>query len=169
MEGLPAVVVEYFQNTERFAVRFHAAVRERLGPPPAALPDQAAVLAMDASALDGLALRAGAAWHGRAMAQAVDGASVRALVGAIGPELHRVGLAHGARRPATGAALPAPDRIVTALEEDGYACLLSWCLAQPASVGQEVALRLPPHPAPGDEHRASGPGIVAALAVAGRG
>ena len=167
--GVPAETVGRLLDSDRFGRRLRHLIEDRLEPLPGAPSiSQAAVLAMDEPALDGLALRAGAVWHGRAMARAVDGQSVRAQVAAIGAELRALGLAQGWLRgpPSTDAM---PEDLALAVRRDGLACLHAWCREQPPAVGQRVALCLPPPlPLPSQDagHHAAGPRIVAALAGA---
>jgi len=160
--GLPIKMTKHLAGSDRFALRFEAAVEDWLGPLPVLSSDGAALMALDPDAIEALALRAGAIWHGRAMSQAIGGSAVRALVGAIGVELRQLGLAQGWRRQSARAALD-PERIAADLHQDGLACLHAWCLAQPPPLGRRVALRLPSLPEPSDEHLAIGPGIVVAL------
>lgn len=161
--GVPREAIRRLAGSGRFARRLEAIVEDRLGPMPVVLPaDCAAVLALDGDALQELALRAGAVWHGRAISQAISGSAVRSLIAAIGAELRQLGLEQGWRRQGISAPFN-PEQIASDLQQDGQACLHAWCRGQPPSVGRRVALRLPPLPEPDDEHLAIGPGIIAAL------
>lgn len=162
--GLPAAFVEHMLADARLGRRCVELVEERFGPVSPS-PLQAAMLALDGPGLAELALRAGAVWHAGSIAPLIDGAVIRDLVAAIGPELRLFAIRHLALAPAAAEPVPAaalPGEIAVA----GQRCLSAWCLAQPSEVGCRIALRLATEEMPQEPHRLFGPDIVDAVLVA---
>lgn len=157
----------------RLAAACRRVMDKRLGPLPASLEATAMVAShMDGLALLGLAQRAGAVWHARAVLRVIDGEAVRALVQVIGPAPRLVAIRHSALAPAdplpeadaVGDGPPAPARLGVLMAADGLCCLHAWCAAQCSALGERILLRLPPASvAVTAAHRLHGPAILDAL------
>lgn len=163
--GLPPRLVSRLLALPRFGSRLAGIVDNSIGAmPDQPSPAQAAAMALDGWALHGLALRIGAVWYAQFFARLIDGASVRALVAAIGPELRRIALSHRDLAP-TPEAGDAPDiaTMAEAMEGAGLACLRAWCLRQPRSVALRLELRLPPGQPDPETDEGPGPAIVETL------
>lgn len=160
--GLPASVVKRLMAVPRFAGRVSGLIEARMGElPPQLEPTQAALLEMDRWALTGLALRAGAVWYGRLIAKMIDGASVRALVSEIGPQLRTTGL----QRRDLAPDIQAEDLelLSQGLERQGMGCIKAWAMQQAPGIAMRLELRLPRRPMASDEHAQFGPAIIDAL------
>ena len=93
--GLPPSILKRLMATTRFGPRVAALVESRMGELPTSMETaQIIALELDRLSMVGLALRVGAVWYGNQIARMIDGASVRALVGTIGPELRSIALLH---------------------------------------------------------------------------
>lgn len=150
--GITADLLGRMLAVPRLDAACQRVLERRLGPLPDAMsPAAAAALTMDGFALLGLAQRAGAVWHARAILRAIDRAAVRALLNVIGPSLRLVAIRHaGLASPPVPAGTgedadgpPDPARLADAIASDGLACLAAWCAAQPAAISRRLLLRLP--------------------------
>jgi hypothetical protein len=161
--GLGPQLVGRMVGFPRLDAHLRRLVDSRLGVP-APTPSQATALGLDELGLYGLAHQAGAAWHGRSVARAIDGPAVRALVAAIGPALRLFAIRHALLVPGDPLIeAPDPGNLPDAIAGDGLRCLVAWAAEQPEPVGRRILLRLPVAPEPEPAHRAAGPGLVDTL------
>ena len=126
--------------SRRLAARLDEVLQQRLGPLPALDAAQARALELDAQGWSLLQQRAGAVWHGNAIAMVVDGRELRALLAEIGEDLR--GWALRGRPLAPVAGTVAVAEIAAAIPAAGAGCLAAWCAAQPDSVRARIELRL---------------------------
>lgn len=141
-------------------------IHARIGELPTALSSvQAVLMGMDAAGLTVLATRAGAVRHAQALVRLLDGAALRALDAALGPEpradaLRLHAMVAGVAPPGGGGSL------VEAIPREGNGCLRAWCGRQDLAVGGRVMLLLSPGVSPIGMEAVLGAAIVEAL-VAG--
>lgn len=135
-------LAERLRGCRRIAPRFTLLVAHRLGPLPSALTaTQDRLLRMDAQGLQALALRAGAVRHASGVLRVIDGAALRVLTSAIGPDARDAAL----RWPTLAADAPPADDTAPLAERIGRAgrhCLHEWCDLQPSAIGARVRLLL---------------------------
>lgn len=149
-------LAERLRGCRRIASRFTLLAARRLGPLPNALTTtQDRLLRMDVEALQALALRVGAVRHARGVLRVIDGAEMRALTSAIGPDARDAAL----RWPTLASDGPPandPPPLAERIGRAGRHCLHEWCDLQPSAIGVRVRLLLP---------GASSGGAEAALSV----
>lgn len=161
--GVSADLVDRMFGNERVLARCIGLLDDRLGP---FVPSrrQAIALWLDRPRLATLAYQAGVIWHAAAIARLIDGAAVRNLVAAIGPELRLFAIQNVALAPPMEQT-PSGDILLEVVDLAGQRCLGAWCARQPSAIGKRIALRLPDHAAPEDAHHAFGPPIIDSLLI----
>lgn len=147
----------------RAAPALEQLIRARIGELPTGLGSgHAVVLEMDAAALAVLAARAGAVRHAQTLIRVLDGAALRALDAALGPQPRDDALRLHAM--VAGVLPPEGDGpLEAAIPRDGIRCLRAWCGRQDVAVGSRVMLLLPAGIAPVGAEAVLGAGIVDAL------
>lgn len=160
--GVSAALVGRMVRSARLEARLSSLVAARLGPLGDVDAGGAAVLAMTADERLDLAGRAGAVWHGAAIARVIDTPSHQALVTGLGGDGYGAALA--GRHLAQVTAFPdlSPEAILRAVARDGIACFAAWCDTRSPALADRLRLVGPAAPAEA-VHRASGPAIVAWL------
>jgi hypothetical protein len=168
--GVSADLVERLVQTPRLRAGLAGLITSRLGALGPLDPMQAKIMAMSQQDVADLAAKAGAVWHAGSIAQIIDGAKRRVLVGLLGEEHYKLALAAATERPnerPTDRLLAAPladtpEAIAEAVVNDGAACLAAWCAHQPPALRGRLDLMRPPA-LPGPAHAAAGPQIIARL------
>ncbi|WP_131115253.1 hypothetical protein [Lichenihabitans psoromatis] len=163
--GASSNLVTRLLRSTRLRARLAEVVSARLGLVGSMTPVQAAILDLSEVGLSTLARRAGAIWHGRAIARAIDASDRRALVATLGTSLYGQALRGIALSPELPGDLQGPEALDVAVATDGAACLEAWRLAQPPGVALRVGL-LRATVLVEALHRERGPSIVAWLVQA---
>jgi hypothetical protein len=161
--GVSTDLVARMSGNERVLARCIDLLDDRLGP---FVPSrrQAIALSLDRSGLATLAHQAGVIWHAATIARLIDGAAVRNLVAAIGPELRLLAIRNVALAPPMEQT-PSADIRLEMIHLAGQCCLAAWCAKQPSAIGKRIALRLPDRAEPEDAHHAFGPPIIDCLLI----
>ncbi len=165
--GLAPSTAKSLLSAERLRPRVDAWLNELLGE-----TDLAALDAIDARILDGLAadgnaaLRlatlAGAVWHAPAVLGMVMAADIAAFSEKHGEAARKVAIAYAAMRPTIKTAGD-----VEKLQSDGEASVAAWIQSLPPSIAARVRLGWSDSefPAPDAAHEAHGPAVVRLVAA----
>ena len=156
---LKAHVLSQLLAEPRFRTRILGLAAERLGRVSDAGHKAGQVLAMTSEDLQALAWRAGAVWHGRAVARIIDGESRRRLADHMGLDTLRLALEGLAVVPVEERVDLSVAAIIDAMPAMGAACLAAWSVVQPLSVARRLDL-IRPNAAPTAAHLAWGPPLI---------